>query len=72
MDAVSAYKKMFTSRLIFYIEDIDRYRECFLNYLNPIISAIYGFTGFTIEPLSKEHDATGNSTIENSTIEIEG
>ncbi|MBS7528712.1 hypothetical protein KHM83_18750 [Fusibacter paucivorans] len=50
--------------MIFYIEDIDRYRECFLNYLNPIISAIYGFTGFTIEPLSKEYDAAGSSTIE--------
>ena len=24
---------------------------CFLNYLNPIISAIYGFTGFSIEKL---------------------
>ena len=27
MDAVSAYKKMFTSRMIFYIEDIDIHRE---------------------------------------------
>jgi NhaC family Na+:H+ antiporter len=24
---------------------------CFFNLLNPLVSAVYGFTGFTIEPL---------------------
>lgn len=26
----------------------------FLNYINPIVSIIYGFTGFTIEPLGND------------------
>ncbi len=30
---------------------------CFFNLLNPVISAIYGFTGFTIEKLSEEDAA---------------
>jgi NhaC family Na+:H+ antiporter len=30
---------------------------CFFNLMNPIISAIYGFTGFTIEPLETEDAA---------------
>ncbi len=29
---------------------------CFLNYINPIISTIYGFTGFSIEKLVPESD----------------
>lgn len=29
----------------------------FFNYMNPIISAIYGFTGFTIVPLDKDGNA---------------
>lgn len=29
---------------------------CFLNYINPIISAIYGFTGFSIEKLPEDTD----------------
>ncbi|MCY3488041.1 MAG: Na+/H+ antiporter NhaC, partial [Bacteroidetes bacterium] len=29
----------------------------FFNYMNPVISAIYGFTGFTIVPLDKDGNA---------------
>ncbi len=29
---------------------------CFLNYINPIISTIYGFTGFSIEKLNPESE----------------
>jgi NhaC family Na+:H+ antiporter len=27
---------------------------CFFNLLNPFVSAAYGFTGFTIEPLADD------------------
>ena len=30
----------------------------FLNLLNPVLSVIYGFTGFTIEPLSESEDSS--------------
>ncbi len=30
----------------------------FFNYMNPVISAIYGFTGFTIVPLDKDGNAS--------------
>ncbi|MEE8583324.1 MAG: Na+/H+ antiporter NhaC family protein, partial [Acidobacteriota bacterium] len=30
---------------------------CFLNLCNPVISAIYGFTGFTMEKLEQESEA---------------
>lgn len=30
---------------------------CFFNLVNPVVSAIYGFTGFTIEPLEKGAEA---------------
>jgi NhaC family Na+:H+ antiporter len=30
---------------------------CFFNLMNPIISAVYGFTGFTIAKLSEEEAA---------------
>jgi NhaC family Na+:H+ antiporter len=29
---------------------------CFFNLLNPVVSAVYGFTGFTIEPLSEDDE----------------
>ena len=29
---------------------------CFFNLINPIVSAVYGFTGFTIEPLAEDDD----------------
>jgi NhaC family Na+:H+ antiporter len=29
---------------------------CFFNLLNPFVSAVYGFTGFTIEPLSEDDE----------------
>ncbi|MBF4693406.1 Na+/H+ antiporter NhaC [Fusibacter sp. Q10-2] len=34
---------------------------CFLNYINPIISAIYGFTGFSIEKLPEDTNAFESS-----------
>jgi len=29
---------------------------CFFNLLNPLISAIYGFTGFTIAPADEDSE----------------
>ncbi|WP_339672856.1 Na+/H+ antiporter NhaC family protein, partial [Dasania marina] len=45
---------------------------CFFNIINPIISLIYGFTGFKLTPLKKnvvQESTVKNGTVENNTME---